>query len=481
MLKDKLTRRLLLFFVGIVLVEVFVLNTFVSFKLSEYSERKATERLKSNALLLRDTIGTDIFLANKTKLNLKVLSAARKIKTRLTVVDLSGKVLADTDEAPELMENHADRPEIIQAYKGVLGQSTRISDTLNKSMKYLALPLFKGEQVVAVLRLSIPLERIEEEIRHLHQIVLLGAALSAVLAFIIGYFISRHITKPILSMKESAKAFARGDFSHKIKIKAQDELGELAGALNHMAGELEEQIQELRMMDKIKTDLVANVSHELKTPLTSIKGFVETLEDGALEDPVHARRFLSIIGRHADRLGTIVDDLLTLSVIENSKNAQVLSKELFDFKELSEEIVIGLKRALQEKQQEIKLDFKTEDNYMILADRMRIEEVLVNLISNAIRYTPESSLIVIKVTATRKYLQCQVIDNGPGIAKEHHERIFERFYTVDKARSREVGGTGLGLSIVKHIVLAHKGKIFVESTKGQGTTMIFTVPRAKNK
>lgn len=477
MLKDKLTKRLLLFFVGIVLLEVFVLNSFVSFKLSEYSERKATQRLKTNALLLRDTINTDVFLANKTKLNLKVLSAARKINTRLTVIDISGRVLADTDEAAELMENHADRPEIIEAKSGVLGQSTRISDTLNKSMKYLALPLYEGERVIAVLRLAIPLERIEEEIRLLHQIVLLGATLAAFLAFIIGYFVSRHITKPILEMKECAKGFAQGDFSKTIKLKSQDELGELADALNHMAGELQQQIEDLKTMDKIKTEFVANVSHELKTPLTSIKGFVETLEDGALEDKSHARRFLSIIGRHADRLGTIVDDLLSLSAMEDNSTGLAICKELFDFRDLVDEVVLGFNRSLNYKNQQLNLELETEDNYMLLADRMRIEQVLANLLSNAIRYSGESSQITVRVQSSVKKITCIVSDDGPGIAKEHHERIFERFYTVDKARSKEVGGTGLGLAIVKHIVLAHRGKIMVKSKVNQGTSIIFDIPR----
>lgn len=474
MLKDKLTKRLLWVFVSIVMLEVFVLHYVVSARLSLHSEQKATERLESSAILIREIVPVKQLMDKKAVQD--VLRAAEAVNTRLTIIDTQGNVIADTDYEVSAMDNHADRPEIKEAYNGRAGQSKRRSDTLNKYMKYFAVPLLDGGKTAGVLRLSIPLSRIETETRILHQIILLGGFLAAAMAIVVGYFVSKHITRPILEMKEAAKAFSRGEFNKKLQVNTHDELGELAHALNNMSNELQQKIERLQKMDKIKTEFVANVSHELKTPLTSIKGFVETLEDGALEDPDNSRRFLSIIGKHAQRLSNIVDDLLTISVLEQDKERLSPNKEVFDLAELVDEVILSFNRAVVEKKQLLKLN-KSDGNYAVFADRMRIEEVLVNLIDNAVKYTPEKGKIEIVLSEDTKNVLFTVKDNGVGIAQEHRDRIFERFYRVDKARSREVGGTGLGLSIVKHIVMSHNGDIQLESVPGHGTAVQISLPR----
>lgn len=478
MLKDKLTKKVLGFFVTVVLVEVFLLNFFASIRLSEYSEQKASDRLQSNAILMREGFDAQKILSGDKEIQTNLVNAAKKIGLRLTVVNVEGKVLVDSAQNIFNMENHRDRPEIKKALSGRIGDSTRVSDTLKKSMKYVAIPLYDNEIMVGVLRVAIPLSFVETETRLLHQVVLFGGLVAAALAFVVGFFVSKKITKPILEMQEAAKGFAQGDFSHELKSHREDELGELAGSLDHMAKELQDQIKDLKEMDKIKTEFVANVSHELKTPLTSIKGFVETLEDGAIEDKDNARRFLSIISKHTDRLSKIVDDLLTLSSLEKGEEALKLENETFDFVELIEEVLMSFSRTLALKNQQFKIN-KEDGVYDIYADRMRIEEVLVNLIDNASKYTPEKGEITFELSADTKKMFFSIADNGIGISKEHQERIFERFYRADKARSRDVGGTGLGLSIVKHIVNAHKGTINLESNQDKGTRINVMLPKQR--
>jgi two-component system phosphate regulon sensor histidine kinase PhoR len=475
--RDRLTKRLLGFFVAVVLVEVIALHAYVSVRLSEYSTAKTVDRLVSNAQLIKGMYDAGALASPSDVLRDRLAVTARSIGTRLTVVDASGTVMLDTESDFRKMENHANRPEIAEALKGRTGLGKRESKTLGVKMQYIALPLVDTMATVrGAIRVSIPQATIAHERAILQQSVLLGAVFTVLLGVVCGYLVSAHITKPILRMKDAARAFAAGDLHEPVVVTNKDELGELAEALNHMAEELRVQIEELRKMDRMKTDFVANVSHELKTPLTSIKGFVETLEDGAIADPAHARRFLAIIGRNAERLSRIVDDLLSLCVLEGKKEGEKIEPELFDFAELADDAVAAIRKQASEKKQVLTIS-KSDGVFALMADKMRIEQVLVNLLANAVKYTPEGGVVIVELTAGLRDIRCSVVDTGIGIAKEHQVRVFERFYRVDKARSREMGGTGLGLSIVKHIVSAHHGEITLESEPGKGTRVTVTLPK----
>ncbi len=229
----------------------------------------------------------------------------------------------------------------------------------------------------------------------------------------------------------------------------------------------------IRQLEAMRRDFVANVSHELKTPLTSIKGFVETLLEGALEDRENSVNFLGIINNHVDRLNTLINDLLELSYIE-SKDA-VLEMKDFDLYVLAGEVVSGFK-SLSKKR---KVEFRNElqSGLVVCADKSRIEQVLVNLIDNAVKYNKEGGLVRIYSESEAGTIKIVIEDSGCGIPQKDIPRIFERFYRVDKARSRQLGGTGLGLSIVKHIVELHAGSVGVESTEGLGSRFWFILPK----
>jgi len=235
-------------------------------------------------------------------------------------------------------------------------------------------------------------------------------------------------------------------------------------------------ITQLRKLERIRKDFVANVTHELKTPLTSITGFVETLLDGYFKDPEVTKKFLEIIDFESKRLHNLINDILDLSRIETGKVE--FKAEKVNLKEVCQETLKIFNKRIKEKQMDITVNIP-ENLSQVLGDKRWLEHVLMNLIDNAIKYTPPEGKIEIFAKEKKYFVEVAVRDTGIGIPKKHIDRIFERFYRVDKARSREEGGTGLGLSIVKHIVKNMGGEIWVESEPGKGSTFIFTLPKVR--
>ena len=234
-------------------------------------------------------------------------------------------------------------------------------------------------------------------------------------------------------------------------------------------------ITELKKLEKIRTDFVANVSHELKTPLTAIKGFVETLKISAKDDPVALVRFLDIIDKQTQRLEALVNDLLILSSIESKEVKMNIVAEPLN--KLIPAVLALHKKIIEDKGHQVTVDIPP-DLPNVLVDRQRMEQVFLNLLDNAVKFTPPGGKISIQARWEKPYVRVEVKDNGVGIPAEHLSRVFERFYRADKARSREAGGTGLGLAIVRHIVSAHQGKIEVESSPGVGSTFRIFLPCA---
>lgn len=230
----------------------------------------------------------------------------------------------------------------------------------------------------------------------------------------------------------------------------------------------------LKHLESTRKEFVANVSHELRTPLSMIKGYVETLLDGAKDDPQVAGRFLQTIRKHSDRLNYLIEDLLTISRLESGRTA--LNLERLDLRNLLTEVCEDLAARANEKS--MILDNDVADGVEARADAERIQQVLFNLIDNAIKYgRPHGRIrIAARRLDDKEMLEVAVADDGPGIPPEALNRIFERFYRVDRGRSREQGGTGLGLAIVKHIVQSHGGEVRAESRPGEGATFRFTLP-----
>ena len=234
-------------------------------------------------------------------------------------------------------------------------------------------------------------------------------------------------------------------------------------------------ITELKRLEEIRKDFVANVSHELRTPISSIKGYAETLLDGKVDNAEHLKEFLNIIYQDSNRLASLIDDILDLSRIESGKMSMEFGP--VDISPIVNRCINILDKAAKDKSISVILNIPGKLS-KVTGDNNRLSQVILNLLDNAIKYTPEGRSITISAACKEGAVQVDVSDTGIGISEKDLPRIFERFYRVDKARSRELGGTGLGLSIVKHIVQAHNGQVWVRSTLGQGSTFSFTIPTA---
>jgi two-component system phosphate regulon sensor histidine kinase PhoR len=236
-------------------------------------------------------------------------------------------------------------------------------------------------------------------------------------------------------------------------------------------------VTRLRRLEQARRDFVANVSHELKTPITSIKGFVETLLDGAMQEPDNALSFLEIIAKHADRLNEIIDDLLSLSRIEQDSEQGKITLASGRIKEVLHNAIQVCRERAAAKDIDIALD--CPDDLTGEMNAPLLEQAVVNLIDNAVKYSPAARPVQVEARAELGEILILVRDQGPGIAPEHLPRLFERFYRVDAGRSRKVGGTGLGLAIVKHIAQAHEGYVTLQSAPGKGSTFFIHLPQTE--
>lgn len=521
------------------------------------------------------------------------------VPTRLTIIRPDGTVVGDSEKNPKTMDNHGDRPEVVDALTGRLGYTLRYSDTLKQQMMYLAMPIqvngihtrgddTKGD-VKGVVRVSIALTEIKQQLSILQREIIFGGLVIALLASIVCLIISRRISRPIELMRQSATRFAQGELEHRLIPPNTKELAELAQAMNQMAQELENRMQaitrqrneseavlssmvegvvaldvderilhlnsaaaqllngalkqlpgrsiqevvrnrelhqmvqatlvqgtvnqgdvalygsgeqilsaqctplfdtdkrrigallvlndvtQLRRLETMRSDFAANVSHEVKTPLTAIQGFVETLCQGSVTDQDEAQRFLLIIQKHVHRLNAIVDDLMQLARLEQSESGGKLRLETAIIKQILESAVQLCRPKANEKAMQI--DIQCDETISTTMDVDLMEQAAVNLLDNAIKYSPDNSEIILSAEVKSNEVLVHFQDKGMGIAAVHLPRLFERFYRVDKARSRREGGTGLGLAIVKHIVQTHGGKVTVQSVQGKGSTFTIHLPR----
>jgi two-component system phosphate regulon sensor histidine kinase PhoR len=510
--------------------------------------------------------------------------------SRTTVILSSGKVIMDTKENPNIMDNHKDRPEIKEAFEGKVGYSIRFSATLNENLMYVAVPLKDGADIIGVLRVSLPIETIDETLNLVKEKTVVAGVIILIITGVIGWLISRKIAAPLESITKMVDRFAQGDLKTRLSESSAKEVGKLATALHDMAGQLDEKIKtidrqknekqavfqsmvegvlavdnderlitvnkaalkmlhidkkeaiqlpikdvvmnkelrqmisttlqnksqeliedeitlefddiryvqvhgtvlrdhkeriigvlivlndvtRLRRLEQVRRDFVANVSHEIRTPLTSIKGFVETLNDGALSDRQTAMRFLTIIDKQTNRLNSIIDDLLSLVTLEESEERSDIQFTDNDFSGVIKSALDVCKPYALKKN--ISFEVQCYDHISAKMNATLIEQVLVNFVGNSIKYSPENTKIIVSCEINNQCIVLKVQDEGIGISKDHIKRVFERFYRVDKARSRKEGGTGLGLSIVKHIAKVHNGKVWVESEQGKGSCFYLSLP-----
>ncbi|MEE1313158.1 MAG: ATP-binding protein [Lachnospiraceae bacterium] len=426
-------------------------------------------------------------MTNKKTLDAFVENASQRIDARISIISGQGYVIADSDSKTK--ENHKHRKEVMQAMEGKVGRDIRGSATTGISYYYTAVKM-TNNGVDYIVRIAMPQENVNQLVYQLAISIITISIICLTLAMLLAYYFVRKITDPVYDISEKAEQIAAGDYKIHIRPTGTGHIYRLSRSLDHMVESLrnnqktlEKQNEELREMEELRAQFVSNVTHELKTPLTSIRGFVDTLREGAINDEKVAMRFLDIIDIESARLSRLISDVLSLSEIEQRKDGEIIYCNVVETVSEVEEIIhMKMKKKKKElkkagkKPSEVKLLVEIGDDIPDYpCDEAHMKEVLINLVDNALKYTSEGS-VTLRVFEWNHILHILVMDTGIGIAEEHLPRLFERFYRVDKGRSRKQGGTGLGLSIVKHIVDLYGGTIKVESNLGYGTTFRIYFP-----
>ena len=386
---------------------------------------------------------------------------------RYYILSASGAVLAASD--PNAGTQVPITPNIFTAVAGSEGYA---SDA-GASYMDVALPI-RGENGAYIVYIVDNKDTVRSLNGQLFRIVVEALVIGLVISVLLSLLLAKTLITPIQYLTRAAEKMAAGDFSAKPDNPAHDEIGTLTRTFNNMAGQLEDNIESMKKSEQMRRDFVANVSHELRTPITSIRSYAETIqESGDALDEETRQHFLSVIVNESDRMTKIVQDLLTLSRFD--AGSYTFDFQTFSFEKSVKDVYSAQLLEAQSRHHEFSLEFISPMDD-IRGDRDRIEQVLINMVSNALKYTRDGGRI--RMTAGQKAgeVWCCVRDNGIGIPRGDLEHIFERFYRVDKARSRESGGTGLGLSIAYEIVERHGGRFTVDSHKGKGTTMTVYLP-----
>lgn len=295
----------------------------------------------------------------------------------------------------------------------------------------------------------------------------------AAVFFVMRRHTRRTLQQPLEIIAETTSGIAQGAVSARIVLPqdADAAVTHAASAINRLADRAANDIEEMRRLERVRSEFIANVSHELRTPIFSVQGYLETLLDGAMDDPDVAIPFLEKAYLNAMRLNTLLNDLIDISRIESGELK--FSFRYFDLVDLINELVHT--SEIRARQANVSVHFSHDNARSVYGDKERLSQVLTNLIDNAIKYNVESGRVDITTSACDDGVRIEIADTGIGIPEQHLSRIFERFYRVDKDRSRAVGGTGLGLAIVKHILEAHNAQIELTSQAGKGTRVVFTL------
>lgn len=542
-----------------------------------YTKKNIIKTYESNLLeiinILEPVVNEKIEIGDLKGIDNYIKSLKLEKGYRITIINVDGKVIADSMLEPENMENLRTRPEVIEAIEGRIGKSIRYSPSIKEDMLYVAKTSTSYRYgLITVIRVSFSLKELDNIFYDILYKTILISIFVIILGIIITLYFSRYLINSIKEINSFLKSLIDKNFKKRFIAKSNDEIGEIFDNLNSLSLELEKSsfeylkeseklntvistieegivlinsdglisisndtfkkiideeevskkfyweviknieiiefikktinekvnminefilsnktfliksfylkkfdeflftfldISNIRKIQEVKRDFVRDASHELKTPLTAIKGFIETLE----EEPTN-KKYIEIIKRNVDRMINIINDLIMLSKLEDKETKLEITE--FDFKEMIESIVKIFSNQIKEKNLKFTLEIDDKDK-KIKGDLFKLEQVFINLIDNSIKYS-EKGEIRVKLYKKEGKVFIEVSDTGIGIPKESLDRIFDRFYVVNKSRSKSLGGTGLGLSIVKHIVLLHGGKIEVSSELGKGTKFIIILP-----
>lgn len=478
----KLRTRIAVTYISLTVAGVVLVSIISSWQLRQFIAERSVRTLASQVDLFTRQMEEGLLICDGLASSDSLLRlSAGALGTRMTVVGKDGRVLFDTAvprDSLRFVENHAFRPEIQSARKYGTGSDRRVSHTKDLEYVYVArrLAMPAAHHLAGgVVRLALPAADMQALEMQVQRVVWLIGLVVVVIVAIVSMQVAGRITRPIQRIARTTAAITRGNLDARVPEGGRDEIASLASSINEMARTLVADLERQRKLERVRTEFLGNVSHELRTPIFSIQGFLETLMDGAVDDPAVNREFLGKAHTHAERLNALLNDLIEISRIESGE--MKMSFRWFALNQFLEVVHDDLHPLAERKQIVLTTEYPGVPDLRVYGDRDRLKQVMSNLIENAVKYTEPGGAVRVGVVLEKDMAHISVTDSGIGIAEEHQSRIFERFYRVDKDRSREVGGTGLGLAIVKHIVEAHGGTITVQSTPGKGSVFTFTVKR----
>ncbi len=401
----------------------------------------------------------------------RISQSANLNESRLTIIDPNGVVRVDTGvkDASEL-DNHMQREEFQEAVKTGEGDDRRRSKTLGKEMLYVAIQSSYSD---CILRLAVPYTGMQDYIKMLFPAVLLSFSVALIGSALEADRFSQSITKPLLEIsKEMIKV--NGDYTDfHFERCGYEEINIIADTTTRMSKNVRDYLNRLEQEKQIRQEFFSNASHELKTPITSIRVLADSLM-GMEEVPVELyREFMADISDEIDRENQIIEDLLTLVKMDKSAESQMNIAQVNINRQL--EMILKRLRPIA-KRGNVELILESMREVTADVDEVKMSLAITNLVENAIKYNVDSGWVRVTLDADHKYFYIKVADSGIGIPEDALDHIFDRFFRVDKARSREVGGTGLGLAITKNVVQMHRGVIDVESVPGEGTTFAMRIP-----
>ena len=452
-----------------VVVGAFLLHGVRSFYLSQFYEGMqqvfSSEELADSLRAAADTDQAVPAISEILKANIGRLGIDSGTRNYYILDGKTGEYLTGSNNPEGGIVNTAN---ILTA---INGQSGYKSDAGADFMD-VAIPL-SGEGGSYILYIIDNKATVQSLNNDLARIILQAMVIGLMISVLMSLLLAKTLVTPLQELTHAAESVAGGDFDQKVDNPSRDEIGVLTQTFNDMAGTLEDTLDNLKKSEQMRKEFVANVSHELRTPITSVKSYSETLLDDPSMDLEMRKKFLNVIVNESDRMSKIVQDLLTLSRFD--AGSIEFEFTTFSFEKSVKDVYSAMRLEAQNHRHEFTLEFMSPMPD-IVGDRGRIEQVLMNMVSNAIKYTKDGGRI--KMTAGLKdgKVWCAVRDNGIGIPKQDVEHVFDRFYRVDKARSRESGGTGLGLSIANEIVLRHDGSLTLDSKVGRGTVITVTLP-----
>ncbi len=469
-LYTKLVFVMLLLIVSLMaVVGAFLMNEIRSYYIDDFYEKMKTvfedPGLAADLRSAADDSNAPLRMADVLRTHSSQLGIASGSRNYYILSGDTGKYLAGSDTESE---NLPATRNILTAVSGKEGTESDASATYMD----LAIP-FQGKTGSYIVYVKDNKSAVRQLSSVLFGIIAEALLIGLIITALLSMLLAKAMVTPIVNLTNAAARVAAGDFSSKPVSDAQDEIGVLTRTFDGMADQLEKTLDDLKKSEEMRKQFVANVSHELRTPITSIRSYAETLMDSDGLPKETEKQFLCVIMNESDRMTNIVADLLTLSKFD--VGSIEFNYERFSFERSIQDIYSAMLLEAQKHGHEFTVDVPAPLPD-IVGDRSRLEQVLINMVTNAVKYTPDGGKIELTVSSDGKTVSASVRDNGIGIPEEDVDKVFERFYRVEKARSRESGGTGLGLSIAKEIVTRHDGTLTLQSEKGKGTVITMTIP-----